>query len=123
MLSGCVLRQSGGLADPGEPQPRVPTDLTIGLSDPMPVPIARPACERCRRPLSACWCTELQPVDTATRVVILQHPREAKVAIGTARIALLGLARSELHRGTDFARHARVAEIVAQPGTALLFPG
>lgn len=84
---------------------------------------ARATCERCRRPVSACWCADLQPVDTAVRIVFLQHPREAKVAIGTARIAHLGLSRSELHRGIDFTQHPRVSDLVAQPGTALLFPG
>lgn len=83
----------------------------------------RPTCERCRRPASACWCADLEPVETATRIVFLQHPREARVAIGTARIAHIGLARSELHRGIDFAHHRRVAEFVARSGTALLFPG
>ncbi len=86
-------------------------------------PIPRVLCERCRRPASACWCGELTPVDTATRVVFLQHPREARVAIGTARMAHLGLVRSELRRGIDFTSDPRVLEIVAQPGTALLFPG
>lgn len=89
----------------------------------MSVRTPRTTCERCRRPTSACWCADLQPVDTTTRIVFLQHPREAKVAIGTARIAHLGLSRSELHKGIDFSQHARVAEIVARPGTALLFPG
>lgn len=89
----------------------------------MPVPTQRPLCDRCRRPASACWCADLQPVETATRVVFLQHPREARVAIGTALIAHLGLARSELHSGIDFTQHRRVCEIVAEPGTALLFPG
>jgi DTW domain-containing protein YfiP len=65
----------------------------------------------------------LQPVETTTRIVFLQHPREAKVAIGTARIAQLGLAQSELHRGIDFSQHPRVSGLVSQPGTALLFPG
>jgi len=62
-------------------------------------------------------------VDTATRIVFLQHPREAKIAIGTARIAHLGLSRSELYQGVDFSRHARITELIAKPGTALLFPG
>ncbi len=89
----------------------------------MPVPVQRPVCNRCRRPESACWCAALTPVVTATRIVFLQHPREARVAIGTARIALLGLAGSELHEGVEFAEHPRVAGLVASPGTALLFPG
>ncbi len=84
---------------------------------------ARLLCVRCRRPTSACWCAELKPVQTTTRVVFLQHPRESKVAVGTARIAHLGLASSELHEGINFAEHARVSELIAKPGTALLFPG
>lgn len=90
---------------------------------PFEAPTARPSCVRCRRPTSACWCAELTPVETATRVVFLQHPRESRVAIGTARIAHLGLSRSELHEGIEFAGHPRIEELLARPGTALLFPG
>ena len=89
----------------------------------MSVTSPRPKCDRCRRPANACWCVGLHPVDTTIRVVFLQHPREARVAIGTARIAHLGLSRSELHQGIDFSRHSRVSTLLAQPGTALLFPG
>ncbi len=56
-------------------------------------------------------------------MVFLQHPRESRVAIGTARIAHLGLAGSELHEGIDFAGNPRIQELIARPGTALLFPG
>jgi len=90
---------------------------------PFEAPTARPSCVRCRRPTSACWCAELTPVETATRVVFLQHPRESRVAIGTARIAHLGLSCSELHEGIEFAGHPRIEELLARPGTALLFPG
>lgn len=87
------------------------------------MPAVRPGCPRCRRPASACWCAGLEPVETTTRVVFLQHPRESRVAIGTARIAHLGLARSELHEGVEFAAHPRLRELISRPGTALLFPG
>ncbi len=57
-------------------------------------------------------------------MVFLQHPREGKVAIGTARMAHLALPNSELHQGVDFSGHARVRELADQPaGTAVLFPG
>ena len=45
------------------------------------------------------------------------------MSIGTARMAHLSLPNSELHLGVDFTHHARVREVVATPGTALLFPG
>ncbi len=83
----------------------------------------REVCPRCRRPSSVCFCGQLVPVETKTRVVFLQHPRERRVAIGTARMAHLSLPNSELHTGVDFAGHARVNALAALPGTAVLFPG
>ena len=41
-------------------------------------------------------------LETRTRVVLLQHPREERVPIGTARLAHLCLPNSELHVGIDF---------------------
>jgi DTW domain-containing protein YfiP len=63
-------------------------------------------------------------VDSRTRVVFLQHPRERRVAIGTARMAHLALPNSELYVGVDFTGHARLAELAARPErVAVLFPG
>ena len=78
---------------------------------------------RCLRPKALCVCEALRPVEARTRVVLLQHPREARLAICSAWLTRLALANAEIHRGVRFADHPRVAEIVASPGTALLFPG
>jgi DTW domain-containing protein YfiP len=83
----------------------------------------REVCARCRRPAAFCYCAHLVPLQARTRVVFLQHPREAKVPIGTARMAHLLLVNSELHRGVHFAEHPRVRELAADPTAALLFPG
>src|SRR5689334_12258625 len=56
-------------------------------------------CGRCRRPTSVCYCVALPRLETATRVVILQHPRERDMPIGTARMASLCLPQAELHVG------------------------
>jgi DTW domain-containing protein YfiP len=82
----------------------------------------RPTCLRCLRPGAYCQCDGLAPVATRVRVVILQHPREARLAICSAWLAHLALAGSELHRGVVFEEHPRVRALAAQPGTALLFP-
>src|SRR4051812_30355591 len=84
----------------------------------------RATCPRCRRPRATCYCQELQPVPTRTHVVFLQHPRERKVAIGTARLAHLALANSELHVGVDFQGVERVRELPAERSgeVALLSP-
>lgn len=56
--------------------------------------------------------------------MFLQHPRERKVAIGTARLAHLALANSELHVGVDFQAVDRVRALAAETSgdVALLFP-
>lgn len=84
----------------------------------------RPTCPRCRRPARTCYCDGLHPVPTRTRVVFLQHPRERRVPIGTARLAHLALANSELHVGVHFAESPRVARLVEERSgdVALLFP-
>lgn len=86
-------------------------------------PAHRERCLRCRRPKRACWCPHLRPVESATRACILQHLRERKMAIGTARMAHLSLPNSELHLGVSFVDHPRVRELAAAAGTVLLFPG
>ncbi|HXU83592.1 MAG TPA: tRNA-uridine aminocarboxypropyltransferase [Polyangia bacterium] len=84
----------------------------------------RPTCARCSRPLTACFCAHLQVLPTRTRVLLLQHPREERMAIGTARMAHLSLPNSVLRVGTDFAADAVVREALAQPQPPwLLFPG
>lgn len=81
-------------------------------------------CARCRRPASVCYCRALPQIDTATRVVILQHPRERDMPIGTARMASLCLPRAELHVGVRWVGEplARALHDPARP-PILLYPG
>jgi DTW domain-containing protein YfiP len=62
-------------------------------------------------------------VPARTRVLLLQHPREARLAIGSAWLLRAGLTQVESHRGVDFEHHLRVRTLAATPGTALLAPG
>ncbi len=57
-------------------------------------------------------------------MVFLQHPRERRVAIGTARMAHLALPNSELHLGVEFGRDERLQQLLSAPGTrpAVLYP-
>ena len=68
-------------------------------------------------------CTGLGPIPSRTRVVLLQHPREARLAICSAWLTRVALENAELHPGVGLEFHPRVREIVSSPGTALLFPG
>jgi DTW domain-containing protein YfiP len=85
----------------------------------------RATCLTCLRPESTCYCRHVRPVETRTRVVILQHPRERDVAIGTARMASLCLPGSELHVGVDWSDSPALRRALSDPSrpAALLYPG
>ena len=82
----------------------------------------REVCLRCRRPRSVCWCEAITQVPSQTRVVFIQHPREAKVPISTCRMAHLSLPNSELHIGLSAVGNPALEALCAQPGVAVLFP-
>ena len=81
----------------------------------------RSVCPRCERPTRVCYCAHLTSIDTRTRVVLLQHPREEDMAIGTARMASLCLPNSELHVGVDSPELTRALSDPERPA-ALLYP-
>jgi DTW domain-containing protein YfiP len=61
-------------------------------------------------------------VTARTRVVILQHPREARLAICSAWLARISLVNAELHRGVRFDEGSDARALAATPGAAVLFP-
>ena len=75
-------------------------------------PPARPTCARCRRPLRVCYCAALPTLATRTRIVILQHPREKDMPIGTARMAQLCLPEAELHVGIRWGESAAFQQAI-----------
>jgi DTW domain-containing protein YfiP len=105
--------------EPFEPRPVGAARVTA------PIKLGRDVCDRCRRPRPVCYCAALPRLETATRVVILQHPRERDVAIGTARMASLALPSAELHVGVRWGEHAALARALSDPGRPpiLLYPG
>ena len=44
----------------------------------------RALCARCRRPVGVCVCGHLPELAPSAHVLIVQHPREERMAIGTA---------------------------------------
>lgn len=72
-----------------------------------------------------CYCALVPRLDTATRVVILQHTRERDMALGTARMASLCLPQAELHVGVDWSARPAVMQALSDPArpAILLYPG
>lgn len=85
----------------------------------------RDKCERCLRPRAACYCAHIPSIATKTRLVLLQHPRERDMAIGTAHMASLCLENSELHVGIDWSESEPLKRALSDPERPpiLLYPG
>jgi DTW domain-containing protein YfiP len=84
----------------------------------------RALCPRCGRPSVVCFCACITVLPTRTRLILLQHARERRVGIGTARMAHLALPGSVLRVGVDFAGDPVLQAVLSQPGPRyLLFPG
>ncbi len=85
----------------------------------------RAVCGRCRRPTSVCYCAHIRPVETETRVLLLQHPRERDNAIGTARMASLCLPNAELAVGIRWDDAPVLDRALSDPArpAILLYPG
>ena len=66
----------------------------------------RSYCKNCGFPQSVCLCADVRPIVNRTRVIILQHPSERKIAKNTARLLQIGLTHCTLVVGetaSDFA--------------------
>lgn len=73
------------------------------------------ACEKCGKPPAICVCDRIVPLPTKTRVLILQHPQEDDVALGTARLLSLSLPNATLRVGLSWASLEAALEGVMDP--------
>lgn len=93
-------------------------------ADAATLPDHRQVCYRCTRPLAVCLCPHIRPIASDTRVVLIQHPRERKVPIGTALMASLCLPNSTLVVGVEVDEHPDVRAELGREGRTpiLLWP-
>jgi DTW domain-containing protein len=73
------------------------------------------ACPRCGKPLSLCVCADIAPIENRIEVVILQHPQEQDVALGTARLTALHLKRASLKIGLSWPSLAKLLGRQVEP--------
>lgn len=84
-------------------------------------PSHRPACYVCFKPQVACICASIEQVENQTGIIILQHPRERLHAVGTSRIARLGLAKVRVEWCTQWADGSAIRARLPKRA-ALLYP-
>lgn len=84
----------------------------------------RRMCYRCQKLEAMCLCARIHTVQNRTKIVILQHAHERAHALGTARIARLGLARLRLEvaHGRWHAGYEHSLALEHPSRCALLFP-
>lgn len=87
-----------------------------------PVTDPRPYCYRCDKPRATCICGTVPRLDNRTGVTIVQHPRERRHPLGTARFAELGL--RDVRILVDTAGRFRGTELPVPfpPKTGILYP-
>ncbi|HEV2550774.1 MAG TPA: tRNA-uridine aminocarboxypropyltransferase [Stellaceae bacterium] len=59
-------------------------------------------CARCGKPAALCVCSDIGAMDHRIGVLILQHPQEQDVALGTARLTVLHLKNATLKIGLSW---------------------
>jgi DTW domain-containing protein YfiP len=72
-------------------------------------------CTHCRKPTQLCVCEGIQPVKTKTAVLILQHPQEQDIDLGTARLAALHLTNAVLKVGLSWSNLTKALGRYADP--------
>lgn len=69
---------------------------------------AEESCPRCGKPAALCVCADIAPLDNRIELLILQHPQEQDVALGTARLTVLHLKRAKLKIGLSWPSLAKL---------------
>ncbi len=87
--------------------------------------VPRAVCAECLRAARVCCCHLVPTLTTDVALVVVQHPREARVPIGTAAMAARAIVGSHLFVGADVDDHAELRRLVSDPArpAVLLWPG
>lgn len=72
----------------------------------------RAFCQSCWQPDFNCFCEQVRPFDPNIEFVILIHPIESRRRMATGRMAHLGLANSQIIRGSGFANCPRINKLL-----------
>ncbi len=86
--------------------------------------VPREVCAGCARPRSVCFCEHVTQLATRTDILVLQHPKEEHMPIGTARMASLCLPRAKIAVGVELEGHPLVRALLGDAGArpVLVYP-
>jgi DTW domain-containing protein YfiP len=73
-------------------------------------------CPRCGKPKPLCVCEGLTPIDNKLKLLILQHPQEQDVDLGTARLTALHFKNADVKVGLSWSSLGKALGL--KPGQA-----
>ncbi|MSO98855.1 MAG: DTW domain-containing protein, partial [Rhodospirillaceae bacterium] len=74
-----------------------------------------PVCPKCQKPQALCVCEGITPIANKIGVLILQHPQEQDVELGTARLTALHLKNAVMKVGLSWPNLAKALGRNADP--------
>jgi DTW domain-containing protein len=94
------------------------------LATPGAAAIGTCVCPHCNKPENICVCDRSTKQPCKVRVVVMQHPQEQDLELGSARVLLANLDRAELRVGLSWPSLSAFLGEEAEPARwAVLFPG
>jgi DTW domain-containing protein len=72
-------------------------------------------CPRCRKPPALCVCADIAPIDNRIALLILQHPQEQDVELGTAHLTALHFKQAAVRVGLSWPSLAKALGRAADP--------
>lgn len=72
-------------------------------------------CPRCGKPAGLCVCEGVAPIDNRLHLLILQHPQEQDVELGTARLTALHFKKATVKVGLSWPSLAKALGEAADP--------
>lgn len=88
------------------------------------IPPADERCPECQKPRAICVCDRIAPLETKTRVLVLQHPQEGDVDLGTVPLLAKALPRCTVKVGLSWASlaHALGDDTADHTRWAVIYP-
>jgi DTW domain-containing protein YfiP len=77
--------------------------------------VASSNCPQCLKPQALCVCASVTPVDNRICLLVLQHPQEQDVDLGTARLAVCHLKNAVFKVGLSWSSLTKVLGRTADP--------
>lgn len=78
-------------------------------------PATGATCERCAKPSQLCVCRDITPFSNKTSLLVLQHPQEQDVDLGTARLTALHFHDAAVKIGLSWPSLAKALGRAADP--------